>query len=177
MFVHNTEYLPKIKKDVFREKENNLNSQWLFLPGSSQSSVSYHVFWLIWSNMGINITKSRNILCFANWKTHEHIMNSTAVNWLYLDVERKNSSDEHILIALVTQSYYAASDPWPLTFDPLAHFKEEIQGKNSHNRPDSSNTINSVGDDTAVEYYFASDARWDTISLCVLWGKCMGSYD
>lgn len=95
-------------------------------------------------------------------------MNSTAVNWLYLDVERKNSSDEHILIALVTQSYYAASDPWPLTFDPLAHFKEEIQGKNSHNRPDSSNTINSVGDGTAVEYYFASDARWDTISRFVV---------
>lgn len=90
------------------------------------------------------------------------------------DVERKNSSDEHILIALVTQSYYAASDPWPLAFDPLAHIKEEIQGKNSHNRPDCSNTINYVGDGRAVEYYFASDARWDTISRFGLRWICMG---
>ncbi|XP_023251968.1 glutamine--fructose-6-phosphate aminotransferase [isomerizing] 2-like [Seriola lalandi dorsalis] len=38
--------------------------------------------------------------------------------------------------------------------------KEGLQEKNSHNRPDCSNAnaINSVGDDKAVEYYFASDA-------------------
>ncbi|XP_069576110.1 glutamine--fructose-6-phosphate aminotransferase [isomerizing] 2 [Brachyistius frenatus] len=39
-----------------------------------------------------------------------------------------------------------------------AHFKEGVQEKNSHNRSDCSNAINSVGDDGAVEYYFASDA-------------------
>ncbi|KAI3351813.1 hypothetical protein L3Q82_020646, partial [Scortum barcoo] len=39
-----------------------------------------------------------------------------------------------------------------------AHFKEGVQEKNSHNRPDCSNAINSVGDGSAVEYYFASDA-------------------
>uniref|UniRef100_A0AAQ5ZYD5 glutamine--fructose-6-phosphate transaminase (isomerizing) n=1 Tax=Amphiprion ocellaris TaxID=80972 RepID=A0AAQ5ZYD5_AMPOC len=33
-----------------------------------------------------------------------------------------------------------------------------IQEKNSHNRPDCSNAINSVGNGKAVEYYFASDA-------------------
>ncbi|XP_022607377.1 glutamine--fructose-6-phosphate aminotransferase [isomerizing] 2-like [Seriola dumerili] len=40
------------------------------------------------------------------------------------------------------------------------HPKEGLQEKNSHNRPDCSNAnaINSVGDDKAVEYYFASDA-------------------
>lgn len=70
---------------------------------------------------------------------------------------------EHILIVLVTQSYYATfSDPWPLTFDPSAHFKEGKQEKNSHNRPDCPNDINSVGDGRAVEFYFASDARWNT---------------
>uniref|UniRef100_A0A667ZN97 glutamine--fructose-6-phosphate transaminase (isomerizing) n=1 Tax=Myripristis murdjan TaxID=586833 RepID=A0A667ZN97_9TELE len=31
-------------------------------------------------------------------------------------------------------------------------------GKNSHNRPDCTNTLNFVGDGKAVEYYFASDA-------------------
>ncbi|XP_044061392.1 glutamine--fructose-6-phosphate aminotransferase [isomerizing] 2 [Siniperca chuatsi] len=39
-----------------------------------------------------------------------------------------------------------------------ARFKEGVQEKNSHNRPDCSNAINSVGDGRAVEYYFASDA-------------------
>ncbi|XP_045885695.1 glutamine--fructose-6-phosphate aminotransferase [isomerizing] 2 [Micropterus dolomieu] len=39
-----------------------------------------------------------------------------------------------------------------------AHFKDGLQEKNSHNRPDCSNAINSVGDGRAVEYYFASDA-------------------
>ncbi|KAM4621988.1 glutamine--fructose-6-phosphate aminotransferase [isomerizing] 2 isoform 2-T2 [Polymixia lowei] len=39
-----------------------------------------------------------------------------------------------------------------------ALFKEGVQEKNSHNRPDSSNSLNSVGDGKAVEYYFASDA-------------------
>ncbi|KAM9741381.1 glutamine--fructose-6-phosphate aminotransferase [isomerizing] 2 isoform 1-T1 [Menidia menidia] len=39
-----------------------------------------------------------------------------------------------------------------------AHFKEAVQEKNSHNRPDSTNAINSVGDGRPVEYYFASDA-------------------
>uniref|UniRef100_A0A3Q0SEV3 glutamine--fructose-6-phosphate transaminase (isomerizing) n=1 Tax=Amphilophus citrinellus TaxID=61819 RepID=A0A3Q0SEV3_AMPCI len=34
----------------------------------------------------------------------------------------------------------------------------KIHEKNSHNRSDSSNAINSVGDGRAVEYYFASDA-------------------
>lgn len=55
----------------------------------------------------------------------------------------------------------------PLTLDlsplaPAAHFKEAVQEKNNHNRPDCSGSINSVGDGSAVEYYFASDARWDT---------------
>lgn len=39
-----------------------------------------------------------------------------------------------------------------------AHFKDGLQEKNSHNRPDCSSAINSVGDGRAVEYYFASDA-------------------
>eukprot|EP00066_Takifugu_rubripes_P005976 XP_003970439.1 PREDICTED: glutamine--fructose-6-phosphate aminotransferase [isomerizing] 2 [Takifugu rubripes] len=39
-----------------------------------------------------------------------------------------------------------------------AHFKDGIQGKNTHNRPDSSTAINSVSDGKSVEYYFASDA-------------------
>lgn len=38
--------------------------------------------------------------------------------------------------------------------------KEDVQEMNSHNKPDCSNAINSVGDGSAVEYYFASDARW-----------------
>lgn len=77
--------------------------------------------------------------------------------WLDYIWKEKNSSDEHILIALVAQSHCATSDPWPLTFDPVAHFKDGVQEKNSHN---------SVGDGRAVEYYFASDARWDTLYLC-----------
>ncbi|XP_019940911.1 glutamine--fructose-6-phosphate aminotransferase [isomerizing] 2 [Paralichthys olivaceus] len=36
--------------------------------------------------------------------------------------------------------------------------KEVVQEKNSHNRPDCSNSIDSVGDGRAVEYFFASDA-------------------
>uniref|UniRef100_A0A674NRZ4 glutamine--fructose-6-phosphate transaminase (isomerizing) n=1 Tax=Takifugu rubripes TaxID=31033 RepID=A0A674NRZ4_TAKRU len=39
-----------------------------------------------------------------------------------------------------------------------SHFKDGIQGKNTHNRPDSSTAINSVSDGKSVEYYFASDA-------------------
>ncbi|XP_059202320.1 glutamine--fructose-6-phosphate aminotransferase [isomerizing] 2 [Centropristis striata] len=39
-----------------------------------------------------------------------------------------------------------------------SHIKEGVQEKNSHNRPDCSNAINSVGDGRPVEYYFASDA-------------------
>lgn len=35
----------------------------------------------------------------------------TARARLHLEVERKNSSDEHILIVLVTQSHCAASHP------------------------------------------------------------------
>ncbi|XP_008418356.1 glutamine--fructose-6-phosphate aminotransferase [isomerizing] 2 [Poecilia reticulata] len=38
------------------------------------------------------------------------------------------------------------------------HIKEDVQEKNSHNRTDSSNAINSNEDGRAVEYYFASDA-------------------
>ncbi|MEQ2161956.1 hypothetical protein GOODEAATRI_014991, partial [Goodea atripinnis] len=38
------------------------------------------------------------------------------------------------------------------------HHKDEVPDKNSHNRTDSSNAINSNGDCVAVEYYFASDA-------------------
>lgn len=101
-------------------------------------------------------------------KSEFHIA-AAATGWR-LEVERKNSSDEHILIVLVTQSYYATSDDsWPLTFDPSGHFKEGIQEKNSHNRPDCSKAIDSVGDGRAVEYYFASDARSDTNCLWVLW--------
>lgn len=110
-------------------------------------------------------------------KSEFHIA-AAATGWR-LEVERKNSSDEHILIVLVTQSYYATSDDsWPLTFDPSGHFKEGIQEKNSHNRPDCSKAIDSVGDGRAVEYYFASDARSDTNCLWVLWwiwGKSLNS--
>ncbi|XP_022045209.1 glutamine--fructose-6-phosphate aminotransferase [isomerizing] 2 [Acanthochromis polyacanthus] len=38
------------------------------------------------------------------------------------------------------------------------HFKEGVQEKNSHNRPNCSDAIKSVGNGKAVEYYFASDA-------------------
>ncbi|XP_014900346.1 glutamine--fructose-6-phosphate aminotransferase [isomerizing] 2 [Poecilia latipinna] len=38
------------------------------------------------------------------------------------------------------------------------HIKEDVEEKNSHNRTDSSNAINSNEDGRAVEYYFASDA-------------------
>lgn len=84
---------------------------------------------------------------------------STAGTWRHLEVERGNSSDEHILIVLVTQSHCVTSDPWPLTFNPVGHIKEGVQEKNIHNRPNCSGAINSVGDGRAVEYYFASDAR------------------
>ncbi|KAF7228124.1 glutamine--fructose-6-phosphate aminotransferase [isomerizing] 2 isoform X1 [Nothobranchius furzeri] len=46
----------------------------------------------------------------------------------------------------------------PVQYNNAGHFKEEVQEKNSHNKSDSSNAINSVGDGKAVEYYFASDA-------------------
>lgn len=51
---------------------------------------------------------------------------------------------------------------WTLIFDfwPAAQHKEEVHERNSHNRADSSSAINSVGDGRAVEFYFASDARW-----------------
>ncbi|KAM9377023.1 glutamine--fructose-6-phosphate aminotransferase [isomerizing] 2 isoform 3-T3 [Pholidichthys leucotaenia] len=38
------------------------------------------------------------------------------------------------------------------------HLKEGIHEKNSHNKPDCSDALRPVGDDVAVEYYFASDA-------------------
>uniref|UniRef100_A0AAQ5YRU5 glutamine--fructose-6-phosphate transaminase (isomerizing) n=1 Tax=Amphiprion ocellaris TaxID=80972 RepID=A0AAQ5YRU5_AMPOC len=38
------------------------------------------------------------------------------------------------------------------------HIPVQYNKKNSHNRPDCSNAINSVGNGKAVEYYFASDA-------------------
>lgn len=41
----------------------------------------------------------------------------------------------------------------------VAMFKEGVQEKNSHNRPDIANAVNSAEDGKAVEYYFASDAR------------------
>uniref|UniRef100_A0A667ZZK0 glutamine--fructose-6-phosphate transaminase (isomerizing) n=1 Tax=Myripristis murdjan TaxID=586833 RepID=A0A667ZZK0_9TELE len=37
-------------------------------------------------------------------------------------------------------------------------YNSEVQERNSHNRPDCTNTLNFVGDGKAVEYYFASDA-------------------
>uniref|UniRef100_A0A8C8FQ19 glutamine--fructose-6-phosphate transaminase (isomerizing) n=1 Tax=Oncorhynchus tshawytscha TaxID=74940 RepID=A0A8C8FQ19_ONCTS len=40
----------------------------------------------------------------------------------------------------------------------IAMFKEGVQEKNSHNRPDIANAVNSAEDGKAVEYYFASDA-------------------
>ena len=49
-----------------------------------------------------------------------------------------------------------------MSFDLVALFKDGVQEKNSHNRADCSSDIDSVGDGRAVEYYFASDARWDT---------------
>lgn len=90
---------------------------------------------------------------------------SIAVTWLHLAVVWKNLSNDDILIVLVTQSHCATSDTCPLTFDPIGLHKEGVQEKNSHNRSDSSNSISSVGDGRAVEYYFASDARWETNHL------------
>ncbi|XP_054453235.1 glutamine--fructose-6-phosphate aminotransferase [isomerizing] 2 [Anoplopoma fimbria] len=49
------------------------------------------------------------------------------------------------------------TDNIPIQYNS-AHFIEGVQEKNSHNRPDSSSAINSVGDGRPVEYYFASDA-------------------
>lgn len=66
---------------------------------------------------------------------------------------------------LVTRSYNLTSEPHSLTFDPLAHFKEGVHEKNHHNRPDCPDAISSVGDRRTVEYYFASDARWE-VSVC-----------
>ncbi|XP_078116890.1 glutamine--fructose-6-phosphate aminotransferase [isomerizing] 2 [Sander vitreus] len=41
---------------------------------------------------------------------------------------------------------------------PIQYNTARVQEKNSHNRPDCANDINSVGDGRTVEYYFASDA-------------------
>ncbi|XP_039668985.1 glutamine--fructose-6-phosphate aminotransferase [isomerizing] 2 [Perca fluviatilis] len=51
--------------------------------------------------------------------------------------------------------------PGPLASGMLAlgrRLLSRVQEKNSHNRPDCTNNIDSVGDGRAVEYYFASDA-------------------
>ncbi|XP_068570736.1 glutamine--fructose-6-phosphate aminotransferase [isomerizing] 2 [Cebidichthys violaceus] len=45
-----------------------------------------------------------------------------------------------------------------LTTDNIPIQYNSVQEKNSHNRPDCSSGINSVGDGRPVEYYFASDA-------------------
>ncbi|XP_075889070.1 glutamine--fructose-6-phosphate aminotransferase [isomerizing] 2 [Nelusetta ayraudi] len=58
------------------------------------------------------------------------------------------------LLIGVRSEHELLTDDIPIQYNSV-HFKDGIQERNSHNRPDA---INSVGDDRAVEYYFASDA-------------------
>ncbi|XP_068596874.1 glutamine--fructose-6-phosphate aminotransferase [isomerizing] 2 [Brachionichthys hirsutus] len=61
------------------------------------------------------------------------------------------------LLIGVRSEHELLTDNIPIQYNS-AHFKEGIQEKNSHNRPDCSKDIKSVGETIAVEYYFASDA-------------------
>ncbi|XP_029297941.1 glutamine--fructose-6-phosphate aminotransferase [isomerizing] 2 [Cottoperca gobio] len=59
------------------------------------------------------------------------------------------------LLIGVRSEHELSTEDIPIQYNS-AHLKEEE--KNSHNRPDCSSAIDSVGDGRAVEYYFASDA-------------------
>ncbi|MED6274272.1 Glutamine--fructose-6-phosphate aminotransferase [isomerizing] 2 [Characodon lateralis] len=61
------------------------------------------------------------------------------------------------LLIGVRSEHKLPSEHIPVQYNS-GHHKEEVPDKNSHNRTDSSNAINSNGDCVAVEYYFASDA-------------------
>uniref|UniRef100_A0A673YCJ9 glutamine--fructose-6-phosphate transaminase (isomerizing) n=1 Tax=Salmo trutta TaxID=8032 RepID=A0A673YCJ9_SALTR len=61
------------------------------------------------------------------------------------------------LLIGVRSKYELSAEHIPIQYN-TAMFKEGVQEKNSHNRPDISNAVNSVEDGKAVEYYFASDA-------------------
>ncbi|KAF7658846.1 hypothetical protein LDENG_00006790 [Lucifuga dentata] len=61
------------------------------------------------------------------------------------------------LLIGVRSQYELLTEHIPIQYNS-ARLKEKTQEKNSHNRPDCSNSISSVGDGKAVEYYFASDA-------------------
>ncbi|CAB1325207.1 unnamed protein product, partial [Coregonus sp. 'balchen'] len=76
-------------------------------------------------------------------------------------------SAEHIPIQYNSAPYYSVLRDCAVTpvftarqgaAEPVDLFKEGVQEKNSHNRPDNSTAVNSAGDGKAVEYYFASDA-------------------
>ncbi|XP_020364744.1 glutamine--fructose-6-phosphate aminotransferase [isomerizing] 2 isoform X1 [Oncorhynchus kisutch] len=76
-------------------------------------------------------------------------------------------SAEHIPIQYNTAPYYSvlrdcAVNPvvpeGQRAAEPISMFKEGVQEKNSHNRPDIANAVNFAEDGKAVEYYFASDA-------------------
>ncbi|CDQ97570.1 unnamed protein product, partial [Oncorhynchus mykiss] len=79
-------------------------------------------------------------------------------------------SAEHIPIQYNSAPYYFVLRDCAVTpvsterqgaAEPVGLFKEGVQDKNSHNRPDkpdNSTAVNSAGDGKAVEYYFASDA-------------------
>ncbi|XP_052344070.1 glutamine--fructose-6-phosphate aminotransferase [isomerizing] 2-like isoform X1 [Oncorhynchus keta] len=79
-------------------------------------------------------------------------------------------SAEHIPIQYNSAPYYSVLRDCAVTpvsserqgaAEPIGLFKEGVQDKNSHNRPDkpdNSTAVNSAGDGKAVEYYFASDA-------------------
>uniref|UniRef100_A0A673YD07 glutamine--fructose-6-phosphate transaminase (isomerizing) n=1 Tax=Salmo trutta TaxID=8032 RepID=A0A673YD07_SALTR len=68
------------------------------------------------------------------------------------------------LLIGVRSKYELSAEHIPIQYntgeatEPISMFKEGVQEKNSHNRPDISNAVNSVEDGKAVEYYFASDA-------------------
>uniref|UniRef100_A0A673YCK9 glutamine--fructose-6-phosphate transaminase (isomerizing) n=1 Tax=Salmo trutta TaxID=8032 RepID=A0A673YCK9_SALTR len=64
------------------------------------------------------------------------------------------------LLIGVRSKYELSAEHIPIQYNTgeLSMFKEGVQEKNSHNRPDISNAVNSVEDGKAVEYYFASDA-------------------
>ncbi|XP_029020440.1 glutamine--fructose-6-phosphate aminotransferase [isomerizing] 2 isoform X2 [Betta splendens] len=61
------------------------------------------------------------------------------------------------LVIGVRSEHELSTEHIPVQYNS-GHYKDGVQELNSHNRPDCSNSISSVGDGRAVEYYFASDA-------------------
>ncbi|XP_029020439.1 glutamine--fructose-6-phosphate aminotransferase [isomerizing] 2 isoform X1 [Betta splendens] len=64
------------------------------------------------------------------------------------------------LVIGVRSEHELSTEHIPVQYNSVSvgHYKDGVQELNSHNRPDCSNSISSVGDGRAVEYYFASDA-------------------